>query len=858
MWVKLNSIFSNRWSTIKKLLFLVVSSLLLLPGCAGLVSAEQPSALDWATLSAGQAVGQTFVAEYDGLSGIYFYLSPQQTNGKGKIRLHLRSEPQAESDLAVSFNTITVDMVKVPGYYGFSLPAQASSNQKYYYAFLEVIGSGDILVGKAAGDTYLNGALYQNGTPEDGQAAFQLSYSRRKATLGLGLEAITWGGILAVGFFLFILPGWGLFSLLWLDWGRFTWPEKLGLSAGLSLALYPLLLLWTDIIGLHLGAIYAWLPPLAGLGIILWRNRKRLNVQSFPHLSGLKLPWADVTFIGLVALIVFTRFWVIRSLEGPQWADSVHHTMIAQLLMDHGGLFNSWQPYAELQTLTYHFGFHSAVAVFDWITRLDMPKAVLWVGQLLNVLAIIALYPLATKIGRSQWAGVGAVLVAGLLSPMPMYYMNWGRYTQLAGQVILPGAIYLVWTILEAKPQTIELPVQASSNWSKLRQRIPFDSGQMALTWVVLTGLGLAHYRILIFVLLFFPAFFILHFRRGIWRALLSSTIWLGIGVGLLFLPWFIHTFTGKITLTFATLLSTPAAAASTWAQQESRAIGNLSFYLPMLLWLLLTVSIIWGLWRREKGVALTCLWWLLILLAANPQWLYLPGEGVLTNFAVFIAAYIPACLLAGYMLGQIASYKTYPDGSTFAHRAEGSQGTNEHKSLALILLVFVIIAGIWGARERLADLPVASSTLVTRPDIRAAEWIRENTPQNARFLVNSVFAYDNTLIIGSDGGWWLQFLAQRQTTVPPMNYASEQGPRPDYPIWVNALPTEIQNKGIADPNVLALLRTRGITHVYIGQRQGRVNNAGAYVLEPEQLLASQNYRLIYHQDRVWVFGIQR
>jgi len=835
-----NGPISNPQSTIKYLLFLVFVSLLL-SGCAPWVSTEQPAAVDWETLSAEQTIGQTFVAKYDGLAGIYFYLSPQET-GNGEIRLHLRSGPQAADDLAVSLNTLAVETVKAPGYYGFLVPAQASSNQKYYYAFLEIIGSGEIQVGKAAGDAYLNGALYQNGTPEDAQSAFQLSYSRRKALLGLGWEAVTWGGILAVGFFLFILPGWGLFSLLWSGWVEKTWPEKLGLSAGLSLALYPLLLLWTDILGLHLGALYAWLPPLAGLGIILWRNRKRLSVRTFPRANTLVLPWADVTFIGIVALIVFTRFWVIRSLDVPMWGDSYHHTMIAQLLVDHGGLFNSWQPYAELQTLTYHFGFHTAVAVFDWITHLDMSKAVLWVGQLLNVLAVIVLYPLATKVGHSRWAGVVAVLVAGLLSPMPMYYVNWGRYTQLAGQVILPVAIYLVWITLEAEPRMINPSVLAGeSNWYKGRRRIPYDTGRMALTCLILGGLALTHYRILIFGILFIAAFFILRIRRDTWRALLARTFWIGIGAGLLFLPWFIHTFAGKITLTFATQLTTQAESVPI-ATQQYNAIGNLSSYLPAFLWLLLPVSVIWGLWRREKGVALISLWSILILLAANPQWLRLPGEGALSNFAVFIAAYIPVSVLTGYLLGQVTSYKL---------KVESARN-----SLALALLVTgaVFVIGIWGARQRLSDLQVMTSTLVTRPDIQAADWIRENTPQNARFLVNSFFAEGD--IVGSDGGWWLPLLAQRQTTLPPLNYASEQGPRPDYVQWINALTTAIQNKGIAHPDVLALLRARGITYVYTGQRQGRVNDGGPYFLEPEQLLASPNFRLVYHQDRVWIFKI--
>ena len=293
-----------------------------------------------------------------------------------------------------------------------------SSNQKYFYACLEVAGGGDVLVGKAGGDAYLNGALYQNGASVDAQAAFQLSYSRRKAFLGLGYEALNWVGILAVAFFLFILPGWGLFSLLWPGWGGLTWPEKLGLSAGLSLALYPLLLLWTDVIGLHLGALYAWLPPLAGLGMILWRNRKRLNIRSFLRVRALKLSLVDIVFIGLTALIFFTRFWAIRSFDVPLWADSVQHTVMAQLMLDNGGLFKSWLPYAQYKSFTVQFGFSAFAALFAWLTGLGSVKATLIVAQILNGLAVLVLYPLAVRIAKgNRWAGIGAMLVAGLLMP---------------------------------------------------------------------------------------------------------------------------------------------------------------------------------------------------------------------------------------------------------------------------------------------------------------------------------------------------------------------------------------------------------------------------------------------------------
>src|SRR5690606_6528884 len=161
--------------------------------------------------------------------------------------------------------------------------------------------------------------------------------------------------------------------------------------------------------------------------------------------------------------------------------------------------------------------------------------------------------------------------------------------------------------------------------------------------------------------------------------------------------------------------------------------------------------------WRRERGAALVALWWFLVLLAANPQWVYLPGEGTLTNFAVFIAAYIPVAILVGGSVGWIAD--------------DGHLACRPWLGAALFALAMVI--GVAGARARMGDLRVDLHALVTRPDLRAAAWIREQTPEDARFLVNSFFAYGGSSIVGSDGGWWLPLLAGRQTTLPPLTYSS-------------------------------------------------------------------------------------
>jgi hypothetical protein len=230
-------------------------------------------------------------------------------------------------------------------------------------------------------------------------------------------------------------------------------------------------------------------------------------------------------------------------------------------------------------------------------------------------------------------------------------------------------------------------------------------------------------------------------------------------------------------------------------------------------------------------------IWWFLLLVATNPDWLYLPGSGSISNFALFIAVYIPAGALIGDMIGQ-----------WIAHRSS--------HFWKLSLTILVIAFGLWGALKRLGDLNINAHALITRPDIRAMAWIRENTPKSAKFLINSFFAYGGSVVVGSDGGWWLPLLAGRANTVPPLNYGVEKGPRPDYRIWVNELTAQVQQFGIDSSEVLKLLKDRAVTHIYIGQQGGAVNYKGPKTLDPNVLLKSSHYRLIYHQDRVWIFEI--
>jgi hypothetical protein len=810
---------------------------LVLAGCAATsLKPEQPALLGAALLKSTHTIGQTFTAHYDGLNGINVYLNPLEA-GDGQILLHLRAGPAATDDLRTA--SLPVSQVDHPGDYTFNFPVLEDSNRKDYYLQYEIIGNGAAEAGVANGAPYLFGALYQNSEPTDAQLTFALQYRTMSQLSGLVMEGLNWILWLCAGIFLFVLPGWAMLDYLWQAWSKFTFWERLALATGVSLSIYPILFLWTDLAGLHLGVLYAWLPPLIGLAALVWKHRPsnaNLSPGRRPRLAQLFSPlpenfWPGMAMLVVVGLLIGTRLWAIRRIDLPLWGDSYQHTMIAQLLVDHRGLFETWSPYATLTSLNYHFGFHTIIAVFHWITGLTLPQATLVTGQLLNVLAVIVLYPLATRLGGSQWAGVVAALVAGLASPMPMYYLNWGRYTQLTGQVILPAVILLAWALLETDQKDWLLTI---------------------LCWITLGGLALTHVRVLVFSLAFIAAFILVNVRRFGLRRIVARTFWLGIGGLILSLPWLVHLYGGEYMRIFSHQLTTPASQMTNFNQQYN-AIGSLSTYLPTLIWILLLLAIAWGLLRRERDALVVTLWWGLLLLTANPQWLRLPGAGALTSFAVFIAAYIPA----GILIGAAAGWTIHDlPGGKLSLQFSSVSLQRFNRVVSALLVGMVVFASAVFARSQLHLVDPTQFSLATRPDMRAFQWIEENTPQQAGFLVNSFFAYGGSLIAGSDGGWWIPLLTQRNSTQPPLNYGVEHGPIPDYRVWINKLPWRMLNQGLDSPETITILKERNIDYIYIGQQQGKVGTTEP-LLDLGILQNDPNFEQVYHQDRVWIFKVK-
>ncbi|HWS70464.1 MAG TPA: hypothetical protein VN605_00040, partial [Thermoanaerobaculia bacterium] len=128
---------------------------------------------------------------------------------------------------------------------------------------------------------------------------------------------------------------------------------RLAMAIGYGLAFWPLLFLWTSSAGLR------WTPAAArtvlamlAVACVIVVVVRRPRPFRFRH-----VPWTLLT-LALFALAIVTRITQIRGVVLPLWVDSVHHTMIARLLIDHGTLPTSYAPFIAGSSFYYHWGFH--------------------------------------------------------------------------------------------------------------------------------------------------------------------------------------------------------------------------------------------------------------------------------------------------------------------------------------------------------------------------------------------------------------------------------------------------------------------------------------------------------------------
>jgi hypothetical protein len=624
--------------------------------------------------------------------------------------------------------------------------------------------------------------------------------------------------VLAVACAVLAIPGWALLVAA-PAWRRLPALQAWALALSLGVAFWPVLF---TVVGVLPGS------PALGRGVLL----ALLAVLALAALLGLRrAPLLPLRFVRLeqiallvVAATVATRALVAHQYPFPAWSDSLHHVVLTELTARAGRLPVSMQPYFPVPLGRYHVGFYALSGVVQMLAEVPAHVAVTWVAQLLSGLCGLGVYLVLDRhVGRLP-AVIGAV-IAGLISHQPAFYVNWGRFTQLAAQTILLQAWLAVAAALRA------LPVRDGAE--------PCDDERASFAvWgaLLVAGVFLLHLRIAVFLALLLGLTLLVALWRVRRDAHARRTTML-IALALL---------GAALALSGPRLLRAVAEYASGhWAAmlfqgglrsgEQDRFLGDpeyffafsreaVSYLFADLLPLgALLVAALLAVLRGNLIARVLTAWSVLLLALAEAHVLKIPLLNVTNLGAVLILLYLPASVVVACGVAETLAWLRAGAGVQTA-----------------VLLAFLAL-GALGARDRVTQIE-PSRFFVTPADLRAMRWLDDNAPRNATVAVRTTFWLPHAPH-GIDAGSWIPYLTERRITVGPM-IANLQ---PQFANWAVEMSRRVRHAADDDTEWVWLWK-RGVRYAYLG--------ALADPAEAVQMAKSKHLLLRYAEGGAYIFEV--
>jgi hypothetical protein len=772
-------------------------------------------------LDGSHTLTQSFVSQHANLCEIELLPAVYEAPGEGRLTWRLVS---TEDDREVVAQSIPVADVRANSPLRLTFSPQPDSAGQTYALSLE--GMPGVCIGfwRSSLNAYGGGELQVDGNADPGDLRFT---TRCRYDLPIMF------GQLRASFFpqvallipltaLLLLPGYLLRHSVVLMAGSDP-IATLALTIAFSLALVPVALLWSTVLGLHWQRTLCQLA-FGALAICALVRLLRTRCSDLTSWTNARHRWLVLAMSGVLGVTWALRLVQIRNLVLPAWVDSLQHVLVTQIVALHGQVPRSYEPLLPVTTFSYHFGFHADTAIFAWLSGLAIPEAMLILGQVLNVGCALAAYLLAVRVTKRKVAGVAAAGIVGLVSYLPAYYVSWGRYTQLTGLVLLPAVLVATLEWLEAEGRDYRWLLGAA---------------------LLQAGLFLTHARVSILGVCFLLAYLLftcgVHLRRCAkrqirelwWRSGLLALVGLGLSG-----PWLVQLAT--------TMIGAARAAGGRLSGEPSyNAVPFELLFIarnPQLM-AVAGLGAIVGVLQRRRETAVILLWCLTVALAVNPGWLGLPSTNLVNNATAVIALFLPLSVLSGQAITFLWDRVPYAlNCATWRFRS------GWRVAVALRAAMAVLLAGgalwcAWGT----ASIINPDTILGTAEDLAAMAWIRDNTPPDALFLINTRH-WQLGVYTGTDGGYWIPLLTGRRTLLPVLVYSYG---KPEYAQHISQLAQVVaQTKDAEDAQFQDILEQERVGYIYIGAKGGP--------LTPQMFLGHSHYRPVYESGAVWIFEVVR
>ena len=210
-----------------------------------------------------RTVGQTFLSQHRGLQTVEILLvvydPAREIPADAQLTLSLQRADGSGTPVRVSLPAAGLaHNQKVE----FAFGPLADSRNATYTLTLACAADYGLSCWQTDGESYAEGTALVNDAPQAGDLYFTTTYAYRLTDALSDLATLLWRGLPLVpaGLVLLMLPGIVLLLYLWPRHKPLDLPTYVALALALSVAFWPLVLLWTTTLGLRLDGAWIWLP----------------------------------------------------------------------------------------------------------------------------------------------------------------------------------------------------------------------------------------------------------------------------------------------------------------------------------------------------------------------------------------------------------------------------------------------------------------------------------------------------------------------------------------------------------------------------------------------------------------------
>lgn len=615
-----------------------------------------------------------------------------------------------------------------------------------------------------------------------------------------------------VVFALLALPGWAFLgvSKIWRFYSPF---QRWMLAFGLGLAGFPILFYMARLLpGFRIGNHKLVIILVLALLLISLSFRRTWKEQ-------VQFDTSELVALTLFVIILFTRLWVIRLYPYPAWSDSLHHVLLTQLTAQNGRLPYTLEPFEPVNLSMYHLGLYAFTAAIMILAKVPATTALLVGAQILNALNVSGIYLVLDRF-VNRWAAIFGMLFVGLLSFQPAWYFNWGRFTQVSSQMLLP----IAWLL------TIETLRGLRSASFPLFWGVIFSS-------ITTASLFLLHFRV---AGLYLPLLFVSVATEFVISIIRSGYFWKATRV-LIAIGFF------SLFLIFPVLLDALNVyinqSSSGGKSSEANAITYYTYYPNTIysiglrrwvVYLLVAASLVGALWRDrlviEQGIWMVCLW-----IIGHFYLLPIRGLAFINYTGIMIMFYIPAAIIFGAVISKL--YEKVIRTELIARHQNAVKGW--------FFAVFLAVVSI-SAQVRVTAIE-SFRFFMTPQDEEAMLWIKDHTPEDAIFAVDT-YLWLGYSPHGVDAGYWIPYYTGRKTTTGTMMYAQGNKDYVSKVINFGVLVSKIQN----DESVVKELCKQGVKYLYIGAKRDRLFGS----FDPGRMVLKYNKYIIYSKNGTTIFKL--